>query len=163
MSARLFLRCMALCALAVLPEPGSRAAAPVVDAQAAQGIGRWLTDPPDGLIEISLAPDGTYQGKIVGGDSPNRTDLKNPDPAKRSAQLLGQRILRDLKYDGAGHWSGGNIYDPDSGHSYSCYLELLAPNKLKVRGYMGFSLLGRTQIWTRYTGTSPLLPKVTTH
>lgn len=159
MSARLAVRCVALCALAVLPEPGSRAATPT-DEQAAPVIGRWLTDPPDGIIEISLAPDGTYQGKIIGGDSPNRTDSKNPDPARRSATLLGQPILHDLKYDGHGHWSGGSIYDPDSGHTYSCHMDLLDANKLKVRGYLGLSLLGRTQVWTRYTGTSLILPKV---
>jgi uncharacterized protein (DUF2147 family) len=134
-----------------------RAAAP--DSQAAQVIGRWLTDPPDGIIEISVSVDGHYQGRIIGGDSPNRVDAKNPDPARRSAQLLGQLILQDLSYEGHGRWSGGSIYDPDSGHTYSCHLELLDPNKLKVRGFLGVSLLGRTQVWTRYTGTTLVLPK----
>jgi uncharacterized protein (DUF2147 family) len=156
-SLRLVLRGAALCALALLPEPGSRAAAP--DSQAAQVIGRWLTDPPDGIIEISVSVDGHYQGRIIGGDSPNRVDAKNPDPARRSAQLLGQLILQDLSYEGHGRWSGGSIYDPDSGHTYSCHLELLDPNKLKVRGFLGVSLLGRTQVWTRYTGTTLVLPK----
>ena len=157
MSARLILRCLALCALAVLPEPGSRAAAP--DEQAAQLLGRWLTDPPDGIIEISVATDGSYQGKIVGGDSPDRVDSKNPDQARRSASLLGQVILRDLKYDGQGRWSGGSIYDPDSGHTYSVHLELVGASKLKVRGYLGVSLLGRTTTWTRYAGTNLVLPR----
>jgi uncharacterized protein (DUF2147 family) len=159
LSARLILRCVALCAMAFLPEPGSRAAA--ADEQAAQVLGRWLTDPPDGIIEISVAADGSYQGKIVGGDSPERIDSKNPDQTKRSAPLLGQVILRDLKYDGQGRWSGGTIYDPDSGHRYSAHLEFLEANKLKVRGYLGVSLLGRTQVWSRYTGTTLLLPKAT--
>jgi uncharacterized protein (DUF2147 family) len=158
-SVRLILRCVALCALAVLPEPGSRAAAP--DEQSAQLLGRWLTDPPDGIIEIAVAADGSYQGKIIGGDSPDRLDSKNPDQAKRSASLLGQLIMRDLKYDGQGRWSGGSIYDPDSGHTYSVHLELVDANKLKVRGYLGVSLLGRTTTWMRYTGTSLILPKAT--
>jgi hypothetical protein len=110
-----------LCALALTPAPGSRAAS--ADEQAQRVIARWLTDPPDGIIEISLAPDGTYQGRIIGGNTPNRTDASNPDPAKRSATLLGQT--------------------------------------LKLRGYLGVSLLGRTQVWTRYTGASLVLPKVT--
>jgi uncharacterized protein (DUF2147 family) len=152
------LRCLGLCALALLPEPGSRAAA--ADEQAPQIIGRWLTDPPDGIIEISLAADGSYDGKIIGGDTPNRIDSKNPDAARRSAPLLGQLILHQMKYDGHGHWSGGSIYDPDSGHTYSCRLELLEPTKLKVRGFLGLALLGRTQVWTRYTGTMLVLPKV---
>ena len=70
-------------------------------------------------------------------------------------------ILHQMKYDGRAQWSGGSIYDPDTGHTYSCKLELLDPNKLKVRGFLGVSLLGRTQIWTRYTGTSLVLPPAT--
>jgi len=68
-----------------------------------------------------------------------------------------------MKYDGRGQWSGGSIYDPDTGHTYSCKLELLDPNKLKVRGFLGVSLLGRTQIWTRYTGTELVLPPPAMH
>jgi uncharacterized protein (DUF2147 family) len=126
-----------------------------------QILGRWLTEPRNGIIEIDVAADGSYQGKIIGGDSPHRTDSKNPDPAKRPAELLGQVILHQMKYDGRGQWSGGSIYDPDTGHTYSCKLELLDENKLKVRGFLGVSLLGRTQIWTRYTGTSLVLPPAT--
>jgi uncharacterized protein (DUF2147 family) len=159
MSARLILRSLALCALAVLLVPGSRAAAP--DEKATGVLGRWLTDPPDGIIEISQAADGTYQGKIIGGDSPGRIDARNPDPAQRSRPLLGQLILRELKYDGQGRWSGGSIYDPDSGHTYSVHLELVAADKLNVRGYLGLSLLGRTTAWTRFTGSNLVLPKAT--
>jgi uncharacterized protein (DUF2147 family) len=159
MNLRLVLRCAAWCALAVLPAPGSRAAEQ--DAQAAQVLGRWVTDPPDGLIEISRTADGHYQGQIIGGDTPNRTDAKNPDPAKRTAQLIGQIILHDLTYAGHGRWSGGTVYDPDSGHTYACNVDLLDANRIKLHGYvMGMSFLGRSQVWTRHTGTTLLLPKV---
>jgi uncharacterized protein (DUF2147 family) len=143
-----------LCALEFSPAPAARAA----DAQQQQILGRWLTEPRSGVIEISVAADGDLQGRIIGGDSPNRIDTKNPDPTKRSERLLGQLILKQMKYDGSGHWSGGSIYDPDSGRTYSCRFELLEQDRLKVRGFLGLSLLGRTQVWTRFNGSSLVLP-----
>lgn len=122
-------------------------------------LGNWLTEPKSGIIQISRRGDGLYEGKIVGGNQPGRMDDKNPDPAKRQQILRGQIILHDLKYDGAGKWSGGSIYDPDSGKTYKCKMELLGDGRLKVRGYIGVSLLGKSQLWTRYTGTSMDLPK----
>src|SRR5262249_47746093 len=121
-------------------------------------LGRWLTEPRDGIVEISLSADGSYQGKIIGGNSPNRTDSKNPDASRRAALLLGQTILQQLKLKSPGHWAGGTIYDPDSGHTYSLSVELLDADHLKLRGFLGISLLGRTQVWTRYTSTTLTLP-----
>ncbi len=57
-------------------------------------------------------------------------------------------IIEGLKKDGD-EYNGGAITDPESGNVYKCYLELVENNKLKVRGYIGFSLLGRTQYWLR--------------
>ncbi|MES1190936.1 MAG: DUF2147 domain-containing protein [Steroidobacter sp.] len=121
--------------------------------------GNWLTEPQDGIIQITANAQGVYEGRIVGGNSPGKLDSNNPDPAKRTLVLRGQVIMHDMKYDGDGQWSGGTIYDPDSGSTYKCKLQLRDDGALKVRGYIGFSLLGRTQIWTRYTGTSMDLPK----
>jgi uncharacterized protein (DUF2147 family) len=121
-------------------------------------LGNWLTEPKDGIIQISLEADATYRGRIVGGNNPGRVDEKNPDPPQRSKPLRGQVILRNLRYDGDGKWSGGTIYDPESGHTYKCLVELIAPDSLKVRGFIGISLLGKSQIWTRYLGASMDLP-----
>ena len=128
------------------------------DDQAMLILGNWLTEPRDGIIEISIAGDGSYQGKIVGGNSPQRQDQHNPDPARRSQLLLGQVIFQGMKYDGEGKWSGGTIYDPDSGRTYKCRLERLDAERLQVRGFIGFALLGRSQVWTRYRGSSMTLP-----
>ena len=116
-------------------------------------LGRWLTEPRDGIIEISRAADNSYQGRIIGGNDPHRLDLHNPDSGRRQQLLLGQIILQGLHQDG-GSWSGGTIYDPDSGRSYKCHIELIDPDHLKVRGFIGLSLLGRSQTWTRYLGAS---------
>jgi len=63
-----------------------------------------------------------------------------------------------MSYEGDGRWSGGTIYKPDEGSTYKCKVELLNKDVLKVRGYIGFSLLGKSQKWNRYNGTSMDLP-----
>jgi len=113
--------------------------------------GRWLTEPRDGIIEIRQLADGSYQGQIVGGSTPQRVDARNPDPARRQQLLLGQVILTGMRPDGDDAWSGGTIYEPDSGRTWRCHLELIDRDHLKVRGFLGISLLGRSQVWTRYT------------
>jgi uncharacterized protein (DUF2147 family) len=134
---------------------------PVQAADDAQSrvLGNWLTEPKDGIIQVSQAADGTLQGRIVGGNEPGKLDSENPDPARRSLVLRGQVIMSGLKYDGAGKWSSGSIYDPKGGSTYRCKIELRADGSLKVRGFIGFALLGKTQVWTRYSGTSMDLPK----
>jgi uncharacterized protein (DUF2147 family) len=132
--------------------------AAAADDQAAPILGHWLTEPRDGIIQISRASDGSYQGKIVGGNNPQRLDQHNPDAARRSVLLLGQIILQGMTYGGGGVWSGGTIYDPDSGRTYKCRLALLDQDRLQVRGFIGIALLGRSQVWTRYLGSSMTLP-----
>ncbi|MEO1367538.1 MAG: DUF2147 domain-containing protein, partial [Acidobacteriota bacterium] len=62
------------------------------------------------------------------------------------------RILEGFEAEGDGEWSGGTIYDPNNGKTYSCTLELEGADTLKVRGYIGVSLFGRTERWTRRPG-----------
>ncbi len=133
-------------------------AAQIVDERPTQVLGNWLTEGRDGIIQISRAADGSYQGRIVGGNDPGRRNDKDPDASRRSLTLRGLVIMRGLKYDGDGTWSGGTIYDPDSGRTYRCNLELLDGNRLRLHGYIGFALLGRSQVWTRYLGESMDLP-----
>jgi uncharacterized protein (DUF2147 family) len=147
----LLVACVLLAGLAAAPGAWA-AGAP------ASVLGHWLTEPKDGIIEITQEADGTLQGRIVGGAYPGKKDAKNPDPARREQVLRGQVIMRGLKADGANRWSGGTIYDPEGGSTYKCYIELQADGKLKVRGYFGFALLGKSQSWTRYTGSSMDLP-----
>jgi uncharacterized protein (DUF2147 family) len=79
-----------------------------------------------------------------------RTDNLNPDPKMKNAPLIGLVVLKDFSYNGEDEWKGGTIYDPKNGKTYSCYVKFDdSPNKLKIRGYIGVSLLGRTTYWTR--------------
>jgi len=153
MLCRLRFSCSALLCALLLLNGRAFAADPQVltsDPQARQVLGTWLTQDRDGIIEISLATDGSYQGRIVGGNDPDRLDTTNPDPALRREHLQGHVIMQGMRYLGAGRWSTGTIRDPNNGHVYKCRLELLSPERLQVRGFLGISLLGRSQIWTRY-------------
>jgi uncharacterized protein (DUF2147 family) len=116
-------------------------------------LGNWLVQSRDGIIQIELAQDGTYQGRIAGGTDPGSLDSKNPDPAKRQNTLKGTLIMTRLKYGGDSRWKGGAIYDPSSGKTYKCSLQLLDHDRLKIRGFIGISMLGGNQVWTRYLGT----------
>ena len=69
---------------------------------------------------------------------------------RKDAPILGMNILTGLKKDGD-EWSGGKILDPKNGKEYKCYIQLLDENTLKIRGYIGFSMFGRTAIWKRAT------------
>ncbi len=66
----------------------------------------------------------------------------------KNKPIEGMIILNDLILEDE-VWEDGTIIDPKSGKIYDCYLSFEKQNVLKVRGYLGFSLLGRTQIWKR--------------
>ena len=114
--------------------------------------GIWLSGDGDGWIEISVSATG-LSGVIAG--SPNAseerpdTDEKNPDPALRDRPLIGLNLFAGFEYDGDGRWKGGTIYDPNSGKTYRCIVTIVDSDTLKVRGYVGVPLLGRTETWSR--------------
>ena len=102
--------------------------------------GTWLSGDGDGLIEVT-ATDTDLYGIIAGSpdpadDRPDK-DEKNPDPALRDRPLIGLNLFAGFKYDGNGRWSGGTIYDPNSGKTYRCIVTLVDANTLKIRGYVG--------------------------
>jgi uncharacterized protein (DUF2147 family) len=116
--------------------------------------GKWLSANGEGWIRIELTEDGP-EGTIAGspgdpyGDNSPRKDDKNPDPALRDQPLHGLRIMRGFETDGPGKWKNGRIYDPNSGKTYRCKLTLVDANTVKLRGYLGVSLFGRNEVWTR--------------
>jgi len=115
--------------------------------------GRWLSGDGEGWIEIQVVGDSLI-GVIAGspdtqaGDPPRYDDL-NPDPQLRDRPLDGMTIMSGLTYEGGGQWSGGTIYDPNSGKTYKCTLTRIDANTVKLRGYIGISLFGRSDTWTR--------------
>lgn len=125
-------------------------AAPVL-ADEANIEGRWLSGDKTGWIEIRLV-DGNPVGTAAGATQPEvhpRVDKFNPDPALRERALLGITILHGFTYEGDNVWKGGTIYDPNSGKTYKSTMTLVDHDTLKVRGYIGVSLFGRSDTWTR--------------
>ena len=79
-----------------------------------------------------------------------KLDDNNPDENMRSRKILGLGLLREFvpdQYEDHA-WTDGKIYNPEDGETYSCNMELLDNGNLKVRGYVGLPMFGKTQIWT---------------
>ena len=118
-------------------------------------VGTWLTGSKNGRVQI-YKQGSQYFGKIVWLKEPNdpkinqpKTDSNNPDSQKKAQPLLGLVNLRNFSYAGENVWDQGKVYDPENGKEYSCKLTLRNNNTLDVRGYVGISLLGRTDTWQR--------------
>ncbi len=116
-------------------------------------LGQWeTTDDKTGekkaLIEIYQKGD-QYFAKIVDSYISEKGKLCDRcKGSKKNQPIEGLVIIEGLEKDGD-EFNGGTILDPENGKTYKCYLELINKSKLKVRGYLGVSLLGRTQYWTR--------------
>ena len=111
-------------------------------------LGEWNTPKKDAKILIYKQGE-KYYGKISWGNEPGRKDDKNPDPALRNKELAGAILLKDFSFDGKEKWKDGTVYDPNNGKTYSCVLKLKDTKTLEVRGYVGISLFGRTDLFTR--------------
>jgi uncharacterized protein (DUF2147 family) len=114
--------------------------------------GTWLSGDGDGLIAVRV--EGTrLSAKILGSRSNQEdrptTDVHNPDPMLRNRPLIGLELFEGFRNEGDGEWSGGTIYDPNNGKTYSCKLKLIGPDTLNVRGFIGISLIGRSETWKR--------------
>lgn len=124
------------------------------DADAIKGV--WKNGEGTGNIEIYKTTSGHYAGKIIWLKEPlddetgkPKLDKRNPDKSKRNTPTLGLVNMHGFKYDADDKEWNGTIYDPKNGKEYSCRVEMSGNNTLKVRGYIGISLIGRTDTWTR--------------
>jgi uncharacterized protein (DUF2147 family) len=131
----------------------------------AQGspVGYWTTiddgKTPSSVIQIYAKGKKLY-GKIVRLIKPREKDPRCTacDGSRKNQRIIGMEILRDFEQDDD-EWSGGYILDPREGKEYKCYLELLDQGqRLKVRGYVGIALLGRTQYWQKAEAPKPEAP-----
>ncbi|MGL4584723.1 MAG: DUF2147 domain-containing protein [Flavobacterium sp.] len=121
----------------------------------AQGIaGKWKTiDDKTGkeksIIEI-FEKDGKYYGKVLKLLNPSKVDPRcdNCEGSDKGKLIEGLVIIKGLEKN-ADEYTGGKITDPESGKVYKCTAKLNGIDKLDVRGYIGISLIGRTQTWKR--------------
>jgi uncharacterized protein (DUF2147 family) len=121
-------------------------------AESASATGLWKNE--DASFEV-YEENGKLSAKIVSliepltPDGKEKTDVRNPDASKHARPIIGLVFMTGFTPAGPGKWENGTIYDPKSGNTYSCNMELQGTDTLKVRGYIGVSLVGRTEIWKR--------------
>ncbi|AZA51945.1 DUF2147 domain-containing protein [Chryseobacterium sp. G0201] len=118
----------------------------------AQIEGKWKTIDDEtkqakSIVEIYKKGD-QYYGKVsqllIKPANPNCTECKDD---RKNKPILGLEIIRGLKKDGD-EFTGGTITDPKTGKTYKCTITK-SGDKLNVRGYVGISLMGRTQTWQK--------------
>lgn len=129
-------------------------AAPVSVPPSADAIvGVWANGSGKGHIQIYKS-SGKYHGKIVWLKEHNdkegkpKVDRHNPDPEKRSRPVMGLVMLRNFVFDD-GEWSNGHIYNPQDGKEYKAYIKMNNSSEITVRGYVGISLIGKSDTWKR--------------
>ncbi|GAB4415787.1 MAG: DUF2147 domain-containing protein [Bacteroidia bacterium] len=132
-----------------------------LSAQSPVGVWKTIDDEtgkPKSLVQI-YEENGKYYGKITklfrepNEDQDPYCDECDPKDPRYKKRVIGMVILTGLKKESSTKWGDGEILDPKNGEVYDCYIELVEPNKLKVRGFIGTwltgSSLGRTQYWHR--------------
>ncbi len=131
-------------------------------AKADRITGFYFTSEKDTLdensqVKIYKGNNGKYFGELVWissryeSDGKEKVDKHNPDSKLRCRKLLGLQILKNFIYDEkADEWSGGTIYNPETGKTYNSFMKLEG-NTLKLRGYIGKSWmgLGKTTVWVK--------------
>lgn len=121
-------------------------------------VGKWRTiddktNKPKSIVQI-YEKNGRFFGRIIElfmapDENPDPVcDKCDDDDPRKDQPVKGMIILTNLEKDGD-EYEDGDILDPKEGNVYSCDMAIKEDGRLKVRGYIGFSLLGRTQYWHR--------------
>jgi uncharacterized protein (DUF2147 family) len=130
----------------------------VIGAKAQNIVGKWKTiddetHKPKSIVQIYKGGDGKYYGKI---DKLFRDPGEDPDPicdkchgSKHNKKIRGMIIITGLEKKDRNLWDDGKILDPHNGKVYDCKM-WIENGKLQVRGYLGWSLIGRSQTWLPY-------------
>ncbi|MBC7653657.1 MAG: DUF2147 domain-containing protein [Oligoflexus sp.] len=126
----------------------------IVFAQSADAVvGKWINGDNNAHIQI-FKSGNSYDGKLIYLKDPKdengkaKVDANNPNSNLKTRPILGLQLLNNFNYDD-GTWEDGTIYDPKTGKTYSCKITMNGKDKLNVRGYVGISLIGRTDVWTK--------------
>jgi uncharacterized protein (DUF2147 family) len=117
-------------------------------------FGKWYstneeTGEIDSVIEVYKKQEKAFAKIIEIKNSERRNAVCDLCKDKnKNKPILGLNILNGLERDGE-EWSGGTILDPRNGNVYKCYIQLVQKDKLKIRGYLGLALFGKTAYWQR--------------
>jgi uncharacterized protein (DUF2147 family) len=124
------------------------------DGRAGTPEGLWYAEGGAAQVEITSCGDGLC-GRVVwlrgplDADGCALRDRQNPVAALRARPIIGLEVLRGLRPVADDRWAGGTIYDPSSGRTYRCEAQLADADRLRLRGYVGVTWLGRTTQWVR--------------
>jgi len=122
-------------------------------------LGYWLSESGKGVVEIYRAGD-KFEGKIVWvkdlheGVVKEKLDVKNPKKELQTRSILGLKNLQGFTFKKS-KWKDGSVYDPAKGKTYSSFMMLKDIDTLKLRGYIGIALLGRTSVMKRQRSAIP--------
>lgn len=117
-------------------------------------FGSWRTL-GGAVVATEPCPSGLCLRVItLSPNAPGDHDQNNPNPSLRTRPICKLEIGEGFTPAGD-HANGGHIYDPLSGKTYKATLKLSSPDTLALRGYIGFSMIGRTETWHRTPVTSP--------
>ncbi|WP_338764733.1 DUF2147 domain-containing protein [Bernardetia sp. ABR2-2B] len=125
------------------------------DSPNAKVLGKWKTIDDETKVAKSIIEIYEVNGKVHGKisellDGVSQDETCKECKGKRAGKkLVGMEIMYGLEKDGDNEWEDGKIYDPNNGKEYSCEIKLVSADKLEVRGYIGFSFVGRSQNWYR--------------
>ena len=115
-------------------------------------VGNWLTGSKKAVVQI-YKEGNKYNGKIIWLKTPTyedgkpKVDKHNPDKALQTRPVMGMNLLNGFVFE-KDKWVNGTIYDPEKGKTYSCKIAINAAGDiLDVRGFIGISLIGRTEEW----------------
>lgn len=130
-----------------------------VFSQADRVVGIWLTQDGDSQVKIIKSAENKFYGQIKWLKNPKedgkaKVDKKNPNEKLKTRPILDLMLLSGFVYNAAKEqWVDGTIYDPKNGKTYNCYMwiEPNNPDVLHVKGYIGFSWIGRQVEWKRET------------
>ncbi len=119
-------------------------------------LGVWWTPEKKSKLQIE-SKDGVFSGQIIAVRKERgvRKDEKNPDEKLRDRNIIGLEIMSNLKFDGKSEWNGGTIYDPEKGKTYKMKITIKDENTLRVRGFIGVALFGRSEEFVRVIGEKP--------
>ncbi|MGQ5524859.1 DUF2147 domain-containing protein [Chitinimonas sp. PSY-7] len=129
------------------------AAFPALATEATSPVGFWKnisdkTNKAEAIIQI-WEENGELHGKLAKIFDPKEATCTACKGSKKDKPLIGLEIIWGVKKNGD-EWTGGEILDPSSGDIYSVKMSLAEQGQqLKVRGFLGISLFGRTQTWLR--------------
>ena len=120
--------------------------------------GLWLTENGKAIIQFSKCEEGAdskFCGNIVWSQNPRdedgnlKLDVNNPDPALKSRPVCGIRLIGDLQKTTEDFYEDGWVYHPKKGKSYGAEVTVVSAEQLEMRGFLGFSLIGKSETWNR--------------